>query len=183
MRHLLIPVLFASFLSVPASAQDTMSNLTPLKIRAFIASMTDKTRPGSKLTDEEVKAYLNTHLMDGGTYRITVTYRMTGHPDQTQEMNLDKAKFIENVIGSRSAMQEYTSSINVDDINVGKDKRSASIKTQTREKGLMPVNADGYVPFKGQSDCTQDIRLNGETPVIAAATCQSVIEIITPARR
>ncbi len=178
MRYILLPVLSFVFLSVPASAQETMRELSSLKIREFVASMTDKTRPGSRLTDEEVRTYLNTHLSDHGAYNIAVTYRMPGQPDQTQQMALDKAKFIENVLSSRSAMQDYTSSIKVDDINVTGDKKSATIKTETRERGLMPINKDTYVPFKGQSNCTQDIRLNGDTPQITSANCQSVIEFI-----
>lgn len=164
--------------AMPAMAQEeTMRTLTPVKIRAFIDKMTEKTKPGGRLGDQDVVAYLDAHLADDGQYASYLTFRIPGFDDQTQEVFVDKEQFIRNILSGRQDIRDYDSSVKVMDVEVAKDKQTATIKTLTKEEGMMPVEEGRYVPFEGQSECQQQIRLQGNIPQILSASCQSLIEI------
>lgn len=165
-------------MTAPAQArEDTMRTLTPAKIRDFIDNMTEKTKPGGRLNDGAVTDYLNAHLADDGQYNSYLTFRIPGFDDQMQEVAVDKQQFIQNILSGRSTMRAYDSSVKVTTVEVAKDKKTASITTLTREEGEMPVPEGKYVPFSGQSECQQNIILNGNTPQIASASCSSLIEV------
>lgn len=162
----------------PALAnEDNMRSLSPVKIRSFIDKMTEKTMPGGRLDDKEVVQYLNAHLSSEGTFNSSLTFRIHGYDDQTQEVSVTKEQFIQNILAGRRDIRKYDSSVKVTEIVVAKDKRSAMIKTITREKGEMPVEKGKYLPFEGSSTCSQEIRMLGEVPQISGADCQSLIEV------
>ncbi len=156
---------------------DDMKTLTPAKVKKLVDNMTEKTKPGGSLNDQGVKDYLNEHLASDGVFTSTVTFRIPGYEDQVQMISVDKAKFIENVIAGRQQIKDYESKVKVREPEVTKDKKSATLKLETREEGLMPMQDGKWVPFKGQSDCFQEIRINGNKPQIYSAACQSLIEI------
>lgn len=183
MRHILAIALITACSATPAFAQtDRINSLSSASVRDFIVSMTDKTKPGSRLSDEAVLKYLETHLADGGSYNSNVTFRMKGFPDQVQQMTLTKESFIENVMNGRAVMKDYMSNVSVKDVDIDRKRDIATFTTETRESGIMPLGTGTLVPFRGNSTCKQEIYMNGNTPQISAADCKSTMEIIPELR-
>lgn len=165
-------------LGLPAMAQeDAMKTLTPVKVRELVDKMTEKTKPGGRLNDDQVVQYLQAHLSDQGSFRSTLTYRIPGYDDQVQEVSISKEQFIQNVLAGRRDIRKYDSDVKVKDITISRDKRSALFQIVTREKGEMPVEPKKYLPFVGESICEQELRITGDIPQIYTAACTSLIEV------
>lgn len=164
----------ALLLAAPAAAQEKIHSMTPQAVEKFIVAMTDKTKPGGKLSERQLIPYLNYHLFDAGKYASNVTFQIPGYDDQVRTIALGKPEFISNVLAGRQTMRNHQSSVSVHDIVIAANKQEATFRTVTSESGEMPLE-EQYLPFTGQTECIQKIALDGAIPVILSADCESTL--------
>lgn len=164
-------------LTAPALAQERIQTLTPEAVSAFVKAMTEKTRPGGRLKDEQVIFYLNTHLFDLGDYSSEVTFNVPHHHPQTRAIQLTKPQFISNVIAGRQGIRNHQTGVTIHDIEILNNNQEATFRTVTSESGEMPVEGQ-YVAFTGETECLQKIALDGAIPVILSADCTSNMTFI-----
>lgn len=170
-------LLAACCLTTPTLAQEKIKTLTPETVSAFVNAMTEKTKPGGRLKDEQVIAYLNTHLFDLGDYNSSVTFNVPHHHPQTRAIQLTKAQFISNVIAGRQSIRQHQSGVAIHDIEIADNNQEATFRTVTSERGEMPIEGQ-YVSFTGETECIQKIALDGAIPVILSADCTSDMTFI-----
>lgn len=165
--------------AAPVCAQEEMmTSLSPVKVRALVNKMTEKTRPGGRLSDEDVRLYLGSHLAEDAQFTSHMTYRIPGFEDQVQDFVVDKAQFIDNILTARGTMKNYKSTVKVTEIDIARDKQYALVRIDTKESGEMPVGEGQYMPFTGEASCQQEIRIAGSVPQITGAACTSLVAIV-----
>jgi hypothetical protein len=171
-----VGVAFAS----PSPAQD-VKELTDENVRAFIEKVTHiTTGKESEMTDEEITAYLDTHLHPEAKFKSVMRYAVPGFDMQEKTMSVDKQDFIASIHQATDTMDDYESDIKISDINISGDGRKATLKTQTMESGMMPVRDEiemEEVPVEGFSNCTQTLMLSDEDVIqMYNATCVTEIQ-------
>lgn len=174
-------VLFAALLAYsPAYSQDTYSKLNESNIKNFI-NLTSKITSGSDsgMTQEEVALYLDTHLDKKARFKSTMQYNIPGHPPQETSMSLDKKEFIKSIEDGAKSVTDHKYEININNIDISKDGKKATVQTSGFETGIMPIVAEGVeqnVPVEGSSDCNQVISLSKKGVIqMQSAQCITVI--------
>lgn len=176
MKKLAMMAIGLTILSSPSpvlASERTTNSLTPVKIRQFIDHVTEKTKPGGRLDDAEIVSYLNAHLSNDGTYSSNILFQIPGYPEQVRALTLNKSEYIKNILDARKALKDADSSVKVSNISINKDKTKASISTITHQEGKMPVDPTTYLPFEGETHCSQELELIEKMIVIKSASCES----------
>lgn len=163
----------ALIVSMVAPAHAQMSDG---KIRAFIDETTLISNPDNGKSESAVRRYLEQHLADDGVYKGTVTYNIPGYPAQSKQMEVNKNDYIQNVLSGREAIEDYQSSVDVHTANIDRSGKKATVSITTDETGRMMME-DAMVGFEGASTCVQELAMEGNTIVIATATCDSTVNI------
>lgn len=175
MKCLWMAVAAFSFLSVPALAQD---KLTEDNIKAFLKESTDLTHPNSPLSEADVTAYLGKHLNDDGAYVSSVLYEIPGQPATPKNFTLNKQQFIDNVLMGRKQMKNYDSDVKLYAHDITDDGQSASIETISNEHGDMPINPEETMPFEGTTVCKQNLSMTDGIIKLDRADCEARIGFV-----
>jgi len=152
-------------------------SLSEEDVKAFIEETVDITSGKRKdISDFDLEDYLETHLDEESYFKSTMRYIMPGHPPQESELKLNKEDYISSIKGGSQALSEHKTKVRVKDIKISKSKRSATVTTETREKGEMPIEGQ-MVPINGVSSCKQIIRLSDDDVIqMYNALCETEIE-------
>ena len=169
MKTLLLATACLFLIPVNAHAAD----MTEDSIRAFLEETTRLTHANNGMSDDDIVAFLNTHIADNGRFKSKLLYSINGQTAEPRDVMLDKEGFINNVMQGRNTMQNYTSSVLLKKADI--HGNSAAILTTTEESGLAPMEGNVMVPFTGISNCQQSLREKGGKIVLAAASCETVI--------
>lgn len=154
--------LWGMFLICPVLAQETVTQLTDENVRAFIASTTDITnKKAQNLGGDEAKAYFEAHLHPSAHFQSKLTYEIPGYPDKEAEIALDKSEFIDSMAGGSEAVEKYSSKVDVKEVKIATNGKSATVSTESNEEGLMDVEGQ-QVPIVGRSKCAQILMLSEE---------------------
>lgn len=162
-------------LAGPSAAQ-TVSNLTEDNVKAFIARTSDVTNNKAEgLDGPGIQTYLQTHLHESARFKSKMTYEIPGYPAKETELALDKDEFMDTVAAGAEAVAKYSNEITVKEVKIASSGKSATVKTESTEEGLMAVEAE-QVPILGQSTCDQIIMLSDEGIIqMFNANCTTVI--------
>jgi len=162
--------------SQKSHAQNKIDALSEGNITFFILTMTEMTSGANLETSQaNIVQFLNRHLHPKARFKSALQYNIPGFPAQENSIALNKEQFIENVQHSAQSMDNYQTSIEVQDIRISKDGQKATLRTIGRESGTM--NASGeLIPVEGDSHCTQIIMLSDKGVIqIYNANCATTI--------
>lgn len=180
-KHLFLLFIFSILSSGPVAADDEPAQLSEAEIRDFIQETNDVTNGGtSERPVEDIVAFLNTHLHKDARFKSKMVYNIPGYPPKETELALNKQEFIDNVQSGAKTVQDYEHSITVKSVQISSDKRKATVLTNGREEGTMPVQ-DGNggsqdVPITGYSTCHQIIMLSDQNVIqMFNANCNTEI--------
>lgn len=151
-------------------ASHTMSaqakTLSEQSIKSFIEKTTRLTSGSidNDATPDDVIDYLDKHIEDEARFKTLMRFDIPGHPPQESAMKMDKGEFIEKIKNGTRDIDDYESSIEILNINMSRDKRTATVQTRNDETAMVPIqNGEGGVetiPMDGTSLCTQIIRMS-----------------------
>lgn len=171
MKTSLLAVSCAALSFLPCDA--LADSLTEDKIRAFLDQSTLLTHQDNDMSDEQIADYLDDHVDDRGVFKSTIMYDIPGYPPQMRDVALNKSDFIKNIIDGRKTMENYTSSVTLKHADIQGNK--ATIRTETIESGIAPMNDTDRAAFDGRSSCNQTLYENGGDIVLSSAACETII--------
>lgn len=94
-------------------------------------------------------------------------------------MTLDRDEFIAHVIKGRSLMENYQAKLSVENIDIARGGKKATVLTRTKENGTMHFPHQGTqeaMPVTGESRCTQHLVLSKEKYIqVFRADCRTDI--------
>ncbi len=182
-RHLTI-CLALTLTATPAHAdniRDFAQTLDESSVKAFVEELRAvSTGQDADAAQGDAAAYLKNHLADKGSFRSKTTYEMPGYPVQEVEMEFQKSEFIDNIANGNGLLQDYETSVAIEDLNISNGGRSATFKAKISEKGRIPW-PDGrggqeMVPIKGSSDCQEKVIVSLNNYMqLADADCATTI--------
>ena len=165
------------FYSGTGHAQSKVDKLTKNNIENFVQTLTEMTS-GNNLesSSSQIIQFLESHLHPKARFKSALVFNVPGHPAQENSMALDKEDFINSLADGAKAVQSYESSVEVKNIRISKDKKKATLKTESREQGMMNVEGE-QIPVEGNSSCDQIIMLSDDGIIqMYNANCKTVIE-------
>lgn len=143
-------------------------------------------RRNAAMPPEDIAAYFNRHIADSALFVSTMRYEMPSYPAQESTMQIDKAAYIDGVLGGTHMMDNYEPKVEIGEITIDRGKRRAQVRTVIHEKGEMPwpdgtAGGDGQrnlvpLPVKGVSTCDQTISIGDDRIIrMETAQCYSVL--------
>lgn len=174
-------VLVSSF----AQAQNKKKRFRRLSddnVREFIQDTTAITSVQNVQDDAKaVNRYLDRHIDPDARFVTSISYIMPGMPEQEKSLSLSKDDYIEQVKQGAGSVEHYHSEITVDNVDISKDKETASVSTISSETGVMQVpQEDGSmqgVPIEGKSECFQVLKIGKKGYIqMYSANCKTVME-------
>lgn len=172
-------ILSATFL---AKSGPSVSALTEDNIRAFVTEAAAVS--GGQRQDMDsygVTDYFMGHIADDGLFTSTIAYDMPDMPASERTMEMDKMKFISNVLQGIQSMTRHETAVDIEYIKITDNGKSAHVVTTNYERGVMPMD-DGMgesnmVPVTGTSYCEQTLVLSGKNVIqMAGAKCNTNID-------
>jgi len=176
--HILALIMLVFFMAQPVYAQT--SQLTRENIENFVQKTTKLTHQGSGLDASDITSFLTKHLYDKGIFRTIITYHIPGYPPQPQNMSLDKELFIENVLEGRETIENYNSAVEITDVQITNAGQTATIRTNGRESGIMPIDKEQKASFEGQSECKQHLAIRNKIIQMISVECFTDVTFTAP---
>lgn len=166
----------AFFLFTPTAYSQTVTALTEDNVKAFISRTSDVTNNKAEgLDGNGIKTYLQTHLHENARFKSKMTYEIPGFPSKEAELALDKEEFMDTVAAGAQTVDKYSNQIAVREVKIASSGKSATVKTDSTEEGLMAVEGE-HVPILGQSTCDQIIMLSDKGVIqMFNANCTTII--------
>lgn len=167
----------------PAHAEK-VKRLTEQNITDFITETTKITEGHAfDMRADEINTYLEQHLNDEARFKTIVQYNVPGYPMQETAMSLDKQQFMEALQESAQSVDKYESAVNILNIRISSNGRSAIVETRSNEDIDLPVPLEDAksedVPVIGESTCTQNIMLSKSGIIqMLSAQCTTTIAFI-----
>lgn len=187
-RQIILTGACALIFSAGAQAEsrpDFITALNESNIRAFLAEVGEiSTGQRPEMLDEDVVNYFQNHLADKGVFESKMRYELPGFPPKDTEMRLKKDEYIATVVNGRYMMQDYSSTIHIEDLKIGGGGKSATFTSTVIEKGKMPMLKDPekpegdveIIPIEGKSVCEQRLIVSFNNFIqMARAECDTVI--------
>lgn len=189
-RHAgLLLVLVAAQFCGGAQAQndprkDFVALLDETNIRQFLEEVSQiSTGQRADLLDEDVVDYFTNHMAEKGEFQSTMRYQIPGFPTQDTVMKLSRDEYINVVVKGRFMLEDYTTAVDVQDLKISGNGKSATFKSITRERGKMPFLKDPekkdvieMIPIQGESVCDQKLIVSFNNFIqMAQAECTTVI--------
>ena len=186
LRHATLFMLLAGTFFYPATASSGFKtrSLSKKNVTVFIQQPTAILSGHSTGMDEsDIKSYLDKHLHSDSRFKSTMRYAVPGFPSQQSAMVLNKTQFMDSIAVGKTELEEYEASVEILDIKISKNKRSATVKTRGEDAAVMAVkNNDGSsenVDLRGQSTCTQILMLSKRGVIqMYNAACETVINFM-----
>jgi len=156
--------------------------LTEDNVTAFIEETTAMTSVQNvSKEDAKVRAYLDRHINAKARFKSSIIYNMPGLPQQEKTLSLKKSEYINQVKQGAGSIEHYHSEIEIGDIQISKNKKTASVDTVSTETGIMQIPLpDGTiedVPIKGSSECFQVLKIGKKGYIeMYSANCKTVME-------
>lgn len=189
---LLLLVLLAPLCApAPASAQPTKGSrkdfvivLDENNIKEFLSEVRQiSTGQRPDMMDEDVENYFTNHIAEKGKFKSALRYEIPGFPMQETTLELGRDDYINSVVTGRYMLENYTTSVDVQDLKIGNNGKSATFKSITTERGNMPWIRDPekkdeieMIPIQGQSVCEQRLIVSFNNFIqMAQADCATVI--------
>jgi len=176
-------------LSSPAPAQndprkDFVITLNEMNIKEFlqeVSAISTGQRPD--MMDEDVADYFTNHIAEKGTFKSIIRFQIPGFPTQDGEMKLNREEYAASVIKGRYMLEDYVTEVNIQDLKISSNGKSATFKSVTKERGKMPMIKDEkkkdqieMVPIQGESTCEQRLVVSLNNFIqMANADCTTLI--------
>lgn len=191
LRHIVLTfvgfsiIVFGLALSGSAQAQvksERLKKFTEDNVTAFIEDTTAITSVHNvDYNDAKVSAYLKKHIDKKARFKTSLRFVMPGVPEQKQTLSLSKDDYIEQVKQGADSIEHYHSEIEIGDITISKNKKTASVNTVSTETGIMQVEGpDGDsqdLPIEGRSECFQVLKIGKKGYIeMYSANCKTVME-------
>jgi len=167
-----------------ARPDDYVTSLNEDNIRGFLKEVGDiSTGQRADMLNDDVIDYFNNHMADRGKFKSTMRYEIPGFPTHDTEMKLDKEQYINTIVNGRHMMEDYQSTIDIQDLKISGNGKSATFTSVITEKGKMPFPKDpkkpndvDIVPIEGKSKCDQRVIISYNNFIqMAGAACQTII--------
>lgn len=160
-----------------AQANKKHKQLTEEIVSNFIVHTTEITKSDRKIN--VIKSYLDRHLDDDARFKSSMTYNIPGFPPKQSTLALDKDDYINSIEESKESLGDYSSAVQVDEIKISTDKRTATVFTTGAEEGVIEVPNGGTterIPINGFSKCMQIVRLSKKNILqLYSANCETVM--------
>lgn len=164
-----------------------ITELNKKHVEGFIETIADISAGQIENMDSfGITTYFMRHISDNGHFTSTINYNISGNFNDNKEevMEMDKLGFISHVLNNLKGMQHHETKVNIDYIEISKDKKSASAIITTYERGMMPTvsafGEDAMVPVSGTSFCEQQFAINDEKILqVTGATCSTNLDFST----
>jgi len=144
LRELLLTALtfkFALFSAVHSDAQAKSEKLKALTIDNVTAFIEDTSALTSNQNierdDDKISRYFDKHIDKKARFRSGITYNMPGLPAQKRILTLEKDDYIEQVKTGAENIEHYHSDIEISEISISKNKKTAGVSTIMTESGIM----------------------------------------------
>jgi len=169
-------------IGMPSDAQVRMKRVKALSddnVSRFIQETTAMTSINNVDRDEaQMRGYLDRHIDPKARFKTSITYSLPGIPSQARVLTLSKADYIEQVQQGAGSVDHYHSEIDIKDIQIAKNKKSASVSTVATETGIMQVpQEDGSVediPIEGTTECFQVLKIGKQGYIqMYSANCKT----------
>ena len=170
--------------TVAQAVSKKLKSLTTDNVSAFIEDTSILTsNQNIDRDDAKIAAYLDRHINKQARFRTSITYILPGLPDQEKVLALKKEDYIEHVKKGADSVEHYHSEIDIGDIKISKNKKTASVTTVTTESGIMQVPGDNgemeEVSLDGTSECFQVLRLGKKGYIeMYSANCTTVMQFL-----
>ncbi len=175
-------------LSSPARADlivhnDFAASLNQNNIRAFLEQAEQMANGQGDMTLEDMTAWFDNHLAEDGRFATTLHYEMPGRPAKDTSISLNKPQYIEGIVGGRDTMQNYSSTLDIQAVDISANGKRATLKTVTHERGKLSIpneQAGGadLVPVQGQSACDQVLIISESNYIqMQKAECKTSMKI------
>lgn len=191
LRELYLPfflAILATFSMQTALAQvksERIKKFTDDNISAFIEDTSILTSNQNIDRDlSEIHAYLDRHIDKKARFRTSITYNMPGVPGTEKILSLKKKDYIEQIKKGADAVDHYHSEIEIENIRISKDKKTASLNTVTTESGIMevpgPEGNKEEVAIEGRSECFQVLKIGKKGYIqMYSANCATTMNFLS----
>jgi len=131
----------------------------------------------------KIEAYLEKHIDTKARFRSSITYVMPNLPAQEKILTLKKEDYIDQVKKGADSVDHYHSEIEIGDIKISKNKKTASVNTVMTESGIMQVPDENGgmqdVPIDGRSECFQVLKLVKKAYIqMYSANCTTIMQFL-----
>ncbi len=167
--------------------RDFIARLSENNIRAFLENVeqiVNGNKPG--MTPAKMNDYFQDHMAENGTFATILHYDVSGTPAKDINVSLTKQQYIDGVMKGNSPIKDYNSTIDILNLNIAADGKSATLKTVTREQGkLMPGQQAGQaeqvvLPVTGESTCDETVILSASNLIqLQSANCTTSMKVGT----
>lgn len=163
---------------------DFITSLDENNIRAFLRDVGEvSTGQRPEMMDDDVANYFDNHMANNGKFESKMRYEIPNFPTQETEMKLNKEQYINAVLKGRYMMENYRSTIDLQDLKINGNGQSATFTSVITEKGKMPFPTDPkkpneveIIPIEGKSTCDQRLIVSYNNFIqMARADCSTVI--------
>ncbi len=160
-----------------AQANKKYKQLNEEIVSDFIIQTTEITKSDRNI--QVIKNYLKRHLDDDARFKSSMTYNIPGFPPKQSALALDKDDYISSIEESKDSLGDYSSAVQIDEIKISTDKRTATVFTTGAEEGVIEVpngSTTERIPINGFSKCMQIVRLSKkDIPQLYSANCETVM--------
>lgn len=169
MRFLIFTLLVITLSPLNAQAKSLFSKskkkLNDKIITSFINDTTAiATGQDSRKTNDQIREYLEKHIHEDARFKSKMIYNIPGFPSQENSMSVTKEEYIENTLRGASTLNDYSTDITIESIDLSKDKTKATVRTIGMEDGVMPIKDETGnmqdLPIEGVSACMQILRMS-----------------------
>ena len=184
LAFLVVTCVVCSSLAHAQNKKNRYKKFTNDNVREFIQDSTAITSVSNvQLDQRKVEQYLERHIDKDARFKTTITYIVPGMPEQEKTLSLNKQDYIAQVAEGANSVEHYHSDIDVQDVDISKNKKTASATTVSFETGIMEVpNPDGTVdsvPIEGRSECFQVLKLSKKGYIqMYSANCTTRMEFL-----
>ncbi len=163
--------------------KDFIVALDEQNIRDFLREVSEiSTGQRPDLLDDDLIDYFANHIAEKGEFKSSIRYQIPGFPTQDSEMVLAREEYINSVINGRFLMEDYKAEIDIQDLKIAGNGKSATFKSVTKEKGRMPMAKDEekkqieMIPIQGESTCEQRLIVSFNNFIqMAKAECTTLV--------
>lgn len=122
-----------------------------------------------------VQGFLQHHLMNNGTFEMTMRYTVPAMrlQQKPQTRTLSKQDFIEQTVTGLKGVEEYRYSLQLDNVEIDGEGKSASAEVSTQESGKIkhPLQPEVRMRLNTTGKCTLTLQAQIGLPAIEGMVC------------
>ncbi len=174
----------ADALAQDFSRSKKLKQLSETNVTAFIEKTSAlNSHQNLDRDNKQIADYLDRHIDKKARFRSNMVFIMPGLPEQQKTLTLAKEDYIDQVQTGAAEIEHYYSEIDISNVDLSKNKKTASVNTVMSESGIMEVidetGSSESIPFEGQSECFQVLKLSKKGYIqMYSANCNTTMTFL-----